>query len=350
MRLYYFLLISILILMILSISYAEEANPKSEDTWIKWAWGMSGKMYEDYPITTCSFWRPETLPLTLVTNLNHVRDREEVDSYEAMQLVLFHPVVLDFSNVYMGMGGFFRVNAIHQEGMLAIDPFGNRPITETDIQPLAGGFSMICSFPEQGIQMFFTVGHYWNRIVTKIDTAFPAIPLPPPFPPIPAAEAKVKRIQKDTGVDISYKMTLNTDERPFLSGVELHYLGYYRTGHPKVSNRLIHPNPFIGVIELDKTPGRTDFSDVRLLPRIINIELGPMPAHPLHTDYIRRCMLSIDMFTRIAHINAENGHILSLGARVDLAGILKFVYFHNWEQKNDVADSDFFGLEFIIAV
>ncbi len=354
----------IFVLCILSV-YANEGNTnpvKAEAKsfhFAQWAWETSYDVFDKHPITAYSYWRPVLNPVTIDLETEYKRLENNIDELGLNEVLFFHPLILNLpKDATIALGAYFRGSQVYREGWENDTPFIDD--TDTKIEMLSFGFSMIWSFPAEGLQMQFLIGHTWTRAEVKSQLLSPeiTIPSPPPFPPTvyPATASKHKIIQDESGLDFSYRLTWHSEKRNFLPGIDMHFKSYFPVGHSVATQTIHFPtwvHPVAGVV-LAPTKDTVDstnstFINGRIYASIFGF-LADEQQHPLYPKYIRKNYVSLDLVGDVRHVAAEHGHCLGIGFRLNLAETLFFTYMHAWEQKNNNSDYDSINLEFTVSL
>lgn len=355
---------AILLFVIVFCSLAIHANEGLDKQarpfrFAEWAWETSYDMFEKHPITAYSYWRPVLNPITVDLETEYKRFQDNVDELSLTEVLFFHPLVLNLPNdATVALGAYVRGGQVFREGWEDIPNAVSA--AHININMVAFGFSMLWSFPSEGLQMQFLVGYTWTRAEVKSHTASPEITLPnPPFPPpnvYPSVVVNQKTLQQESGLDLSYRFTWHSEKRNFLPGMDFHVKSYLPVGHSETTQKInfptiVHPvaGPLLGPIKQDVDSSNSSFVNARLYASLFGF-LADAKAHPLYPKYIRQNYVSFDLVGDVSHVAAEHGHALALGFRINLAETLFFSYMHGWEQKNDSSDYDSFRLEFTVSI
>lgn len=315
---------------------ASAATPATNETQpngdriLQWAWEFPKAKEEAYPISQYSYWRSVGDPFGAGFRFLHYRDEDNGDEFHFGGYGYFRPIVLDFNNFFISLGGFLGCNGLWTEYVVSLNALNQRNVLTRHALPVATGLSLLLSLPEEGIQMTFELGHVWRRL--RVDVNDVAVAPIPGFP-----TGHIKRIQKDSGINMFYEFTWVT-ERQFFPGISINVIATYITGPITLDTKLVHS--LLGTQKLDQDPERGSFISSNIYIKAVAFELPQvvslMPA---------KSMLLIEPAFAVSHFASDHGHGLSTGVRVSIFDMVRMYYLHSWDRGNQEPDSDIFAIE-----
>ncbi len=356
----FYLLLAILVCV---FSYAQEDLLKAEQDpslspirpYYGWSWEIGAKMHEQYPDTNYSYWFSPTSPVHIQYDYIWDRTENDRDGINQTGIFAFLPFGIDFSGKqdfskgFVSVGAYGRFMFVDTEERTSDYPYipnliNTSSMLDVDTDNYGAGLSTIWSFPEHGTQILFNIGYMWNNFEIEFDELIFKRPGPPPPAPQVYIPGKLKKRQKEGGLEAVLNIRMNTASRKFFSGFALQNVLYYRLEDPHSKDRF-----YLGNVEIPVTiPSiRGNFIQSDLYTKIIALPVWERSAPLiLNNYYTQKATVSLELLTGIRHTSLNDGFENSLGCRINLFDNLFFSYRHTWQHNNDASDSDTFLVSF----
>lgn len=311
--------------------HSQATPPAQAEKFISWSWDFPAEYESRYAITEYSYWRGVADTFCGGFRYLHLRTDDDGDEFHISGYASLRPAVIHFGNVFMSLGGFIGFNSFEAEfNYYNLSALNAKNKVKRKGIPVAAGFSMLLSLPEQGIQMTFEVGHLWRRITADVDDVVVA-----PIPGFPTG--KLHRNQKDSGINLFYEVSF-LSERELFTGITLNVVASYITGPKTVDEYIDHP--LLGKIQRDGGIERGSF-----VVGNVYLKLVSMPLPQFMSFLPKKPMVTVEPGFAVAHFSSDDGYGVSTGVRLSIMDAVRMYYFHNFDRKNDEPDSDVFAIE-----